>query len=356
MIVIEVLLHIIPPFDRFVTYYEAEARYRNEGPNKEYTYIGNDVGRISDFKVHIKNNSLGFRDSEHIFSKKANTYRILILGDSQVEAIQVDLPQTFFKILEKKFNNERFQVEIIALSRSGYGPKEAVDLYENIGRKYNPDIVVWSFTNNNDIQDSYREFGRIIRARKLEELGKIPEFLEFSKIASYLYTREWKHKEIPSAELRDTTLFNGEFSYINEINNWDQIVFLKRWPPIFEKAWDSFKNYYQELIEKVHSDGKTLITISSSGATPYFLLKSNKNIDWDLDKPDRLVKELSEDNSVEFISMKSVYDSFIKKTGKDVVFGYDGHLNEEGHELVAKILYPEIKYYLLQQNNPIVLE
>lgn len=356
LIVIEVLLHIIPPFDRFVTYYEAEARSRNEGPNKEYTYTGNNIGMISEFKVHIKNNSLGFHDSGHIFSKKANIHRVLILGDSQVEAIQVDLSKTFFKILEKKFNNEGFHVEVIALGKSGYGPKEALDLYENIGRKYNPDIVIWSFTNNNDIQDSYREFGRIIRDRKLEGLPEIPDFLKFSKIATYLYTRKWISKDKPSLELTETTFFKGEFSYINEINNWDQIVFLKRWPPVFEEAWNSFKKYYLELIEKVRNDGKILITISSSGAYPYFLLNSNENIDWDFDKPNYLVEELSKENSVRFLSMKSTYDSFIKKTSKDVVFGYDGHLNEAGHELVAKIMYSEIKNFLTQQNNPMVLK
>ncbi len=356
LIVVEILLHVIPPYDRFITYYDAEARSRNEGADKEYTYIGNSIGMISEFKVRVKNNSLGFHDSEHSFSKKADTYRILVLGDSQVEAIQVDLSKTFFKILEKKFNNERFRVEVIALGKSGNGPKEALDLYENIGRKYNPDIVIWSFINNNDIQDSYREFGRLISERKLEELPDIPDFLKFSKIASYLYTRKWINEDKSSTQLTDTTFFRGEFFYINEINNWDQIVFLKHWPPIFEQAWDSFTKYYLDLIEKVSNDGKILITISASGAYPYFLLKSNENIDWDFDKPNRLVKELANESSVRFISMKSTYDLFIKKTSKDVVFQYDGHLNEAGHKLVAKILYPEIKNYLTPQNNPMVLE
>src|SRR4030067_793449 len=350
IIIVEVLLHVVPPFDRFVTYYDAETRDRIKGANEEYTYVGNDIGMISEFKVHIKNNSQGFHDSEHIFSKKANTYRILVLGDSQVKAVEVDLPKTFFKILERKFNKEGFQVEVIALGKSGFGPKEAVDLYENIGRKYNPDIVIWSFTNNNDIQDSYREFKKIITKRNLQGLSEIPDFLKFSKIATYLYTREWRDGNKSSNGLTDTTFFKGEFSYINEIDNWNQIVFLERWPPIFEQAWNSFKKYYLELIEKVHNDGKELITISSSGAYPYFLLKRNGNLDWDFDKPNRLVEKLSNENSVRFLSMKSTYDSFKKKRAKDVVFHYDGHLDEEGHILLAEVLYPPIKDFLINRS------
>jgi hypothetical protein len=353
LIIAECLLHIIPPFDRFITYYDAGARIRNIGPYKEYTYIGNVVGRISEFKVHIKNNSLGFHDTEHTFLNNANNYRILILGDSQVEAIQVDLPKTFFKILEKKLNNEGFRTEVIALGTSGYGPKDAVDLYVNIGRKYNPDMVIWSFTNNNDVQDSYREFEDRIWKRNLEALPEIPDFLKISKIATYLYTRKWIG-ENSSAELPDTTFFKGEFSYINEIDNWEQIVFLKHWPPIFVQAWDSLKNYYLELIEKIHNDGKILLTISSTGAYPYFLLDRNKNIEWDFNKPNRLVEEISNENSVNFLPMKSIFDSFIEKNHKDVTFVYDGHLNEAGHRLVAETLYSEIKELLIRRNNNFV--
>ena len=191
LVLIEVLLHIIPPFDRFITYADAEIRGENDFPNGEYTYVGNNIGMISKFKVHVKNNSLGFHDKEYSFIKKPGVKRIIVLGDSQVEAVQVDLSGTFHKILEKKLNNDGFNVEVIALGKSGYGVKEAIDLYENIGKKYDPDIVIWSFTNNNDIQDTDRKFGRIIVDRKLKDLAAIPDFLKFSKIATYLYTREW---------------------------------------------------------------------------------------------------------------------------------------------------------------------
>ena len=350
LVLIEALLHIIPPFDRFITYADAEIRGENDFPNGEYTYVGNNIGMISKFKVHVKNNSLGFHDKEYSFIKKPGVKRIIVLGDSQVEAVQVDLSGTFHKILEKKLNNDGFNVEVIALGKSGYGIKEAIDLYENIGKKYDPDIVIWSFTNNNDIQDTDRKFGRIIVDRKLKDLAAIPDFLKFSKIATYLYTREWIFQNSSPTEFVDTTIFNGEFSYINGISNWDQIVFLKYWPPLFNQIRDSFSKYYLDFIEKVHSDGKILITISSSGAYPFFLLKSNENIEWDFDKPNRIVEELSNKNSVRFLSMKSTYDLYIKKTARDVVFPFDGHLNEIGHELVAEAMYPEIKHLLNSGN------
>jgi hypothetical protein len=355
LIVTEFLLHIIPPFDRFITYYNAGVRIRNEGANKEYTYIGNNIGTISEFKVYINYNSLGFHDSEHIFPKKENVFRILVLGDSQVEAIQVDLPKTFFKLLEERINNKGFQAEVIALGKSGYGPKEALDLYQNIGRKYDPDLIIWSYTINNDIQDSYPEFQKIIRDRNINDISGIPDFLKFSKIATYLYTRKWIQKNNSSSGHTDT-IFSGEFSYINEIGNWDDIVFLKRWPPVFEQVWKSFEKYYLNLIEKIHNDGKKLITISTSGAYPYYLYRTNGNLEWDFDKPNRLVEELSKKNLVKFLSMKTKYDFFIKQTGENVAFSNDGHLNEAGHRLVAEALHLEIKQFLRNRDNNFATE
>ena len=353
IVVFEGLLHIVPPFDRYVTYEDAEIRGKNDEPNAEYTYIGNNIGMISPFKVHVKNNSLGFHDKEYSFYKKPGTKRILILGDSQVEAIQVAISKTFHKILEKELNEDGYNVEVIALGKSGYGIKEAIDTYENIGKKYNPDIVIWAFLMNNDIQDTDRKFGKLIRNRELSDIPDIPDFLKFSKIATFLYTysRKADFQRITQSRLQDTTIFSGKFSYINKIENWDYIPFLKKWSPIFSQIWDSFAKYYIDFINKVHSDGRILITVSISGVYPYFLLKSNPDIDWDFNKPNRLVEELSKENSVEFLSMKSVYESYSNKTGKSVTFGNDGHLDEAGHRLMAGVLYKEIIKYLTLRSN-----
>mgnify|MGYP001198965912 CR=1 FL=1 len=53
----------------------------------------------------IKINSAGLRDREHSKIKPENTFRIVILGDSQAEAMGVTLENTFWAIMEKKLNN-----------------------------------------------------------------------------------------------------------------------------------------------------------------------------------------------------------------------------------------------------------
>ncbi|MBA3965437.1 MAG: hypothetical protein H0X47_06640 [Nitrospirales bacterium] len=49
-------------------------------------------------------NSHGFRDYERTYEKPKDTFRILIFGDSYVEALQVPLEESFPALLEQKLN------------------------------------------------------------------------------------------------------------------------------------------------------------------------------------------------------------------------------------------------------------
>ena len=48
--------------------------------------------------------SWGFLDAEHVVAKPANTRRILVLGDSFVEAAQVAIEQKFTQRLQKRLS------------------------------------------------------------------------------------------------------------------------------------------------------------------------------------------------------------------------------------------------------------
>jgi hypothetical protein len=50
----------------------------------------------------VTTNSVGLRDVEHALSKPPGTYRIVVLGDSLSEAIQVDREKTFWAELQRE--------------------------------------------------------------------------------------------------------------------------------------------------------------------------------------------------------------------------------------------------------------
>jgi hypothetical protein len=118
--------------------------------------------------TYITINSDGLRDIEHATAKPADTFRIAIIGDSYSEALQVNIDETFWKILEQKLNGcantagafRGKKIEVINFGVSGYGTAQEFLTLRERAWKYSPDLVLLAVTTNNDITDNYRAFKR----------------------------------------------------------------------------------------------------------------------------------------------------------------------------------------------------
>lgn len=105
-------------------------------------------------------NSDGFRDVEQTIAKPADTYRIAVLGDSYVEALQVESSERFTEFLSAGLNQcGAFdkKVEILTFGVSGYGTAQELLMLREKVWKYSPDLVMLVVTTNNDIADNLRE-------------------------------------------------------------------------------------------------------------------------------------------------------------------------------------------------------
>jgi hypothetical protein len=109
-----------------------------------------------EFRVPVRINSAGWRDVEHALVKPAGVYRIVILGDSFIEAMQVPLQDTVGRRLEQELNQlpGGVRYEVISLGVSGYGTASELLAYRDIGRLYSPDLVLLAFYPGNDIHNN----------------------------------------------------------------------------------------------------------------------------------------------------------------------------------------------------------
>lgn len=118
-------------------------------PGSEYWFF-----KENDHAITGRINALGWRDRERTRAKPAGVTRIAVLGDSYVEAFQVELDSTFVSVAERALNRhagERY--EFMNFGRSGMSPADELLVLERDVLPCDPDIVVLLVTPHNDIAD-----------------------------------------------------------------------------------------------------------------------------------------------------------------------------------------------------------
>ena len=118
--------------------------------------------------VDVTYNTKGYRDVEHTFEKPDGVFRILVLGDSFMEAYSVELKESFSRQLEKLIRKAGCVVEVINLGVGGYGTLQEYLVLEEIGRKYSPDLVLLGFYVQNDVRNNSLELESILKGDKMK--------------------------------------------------------------------------------------------------------------------------------------------------------------------------------------------
>ncbi len=101
-------------------------------------------------------NSQGMHDQNHPLKKEANVFRILMLGDSMVEAIEVAENETSHQVLEDTLNaraSAGIEFEVLNAGIFAWGPPQALEYYRVEGKSYKPDLVLAVWFPGNDLLD-----------------------------------------------------------------------------------------------------------------------------------------------------------------------------------------------------------
>ncbi|MCB0168118.1 MAG: SGNH/GDSL hydrolase family protein, partial [Anaerolineae bacterium] len=147
LLVLELGLHLVIRPD--TTRFSAATGWR--GRANEFKLLDTD-GYNHPFQL----NSLGMHDTEHPFTKPANTYRILMLGDSFTEARQVTEPETAHQVLEDRLNaaSQGQHYSVISAGVPAWGTGQQLLYYRSEGRHFQPDLVLLMFYIGNDLNDN----------------------------------------------------------------------------------------------------------------------------------------------------------------------------------------------------------
>lgn len=122
--------------------------------------------------VTVTYNSQGQHDLEHEVNKPDRVFRILILGDSFMEAYSVELEDAFHRRVEKLARAAGANVEVINLGVAGYGTLQEYLAFREKGQFYKPDLVLLGFFPANDIMNNSAELESMLGPARAQMLAR----------------------------------------------------------------------------------------------------------------------------------------------------------------------------------------
>ncbi len=104
------------------------------------------------FDVQVSINSRGLRDAETTLEKPDGIRRVVVIGDSFAWGYGVEQAETFSSLLESALP----ATEVINGGVSGYSTDQALLWLRREGLRYDPDVVVYALSGNDDAMNHMR--------------------------------------------------------------------------------------------------------------------------------------------------------------------------------------------------------
>ena len=150
LVLLEIGVRVLAPQPLFV-YRFSPATWYEPTPGGSFVYPR------EEFRQEVRYNEHGLRDRSVTLEKPPGTRRIVVIGDSYTEGLEVGLDETMCKRLEVLLNGaDRGPVEVLNLGVSGFSPVQSLRRLLDLGLRFEPDQVVL-LASQNDFDDNLRQ-------------------------------------------------------------------------------------------------------------------------------------------------------------------------------------------------------
>jgi len=349
-------------------------------PSKGFTYIPHSYYRhTKEGYSEGRFNSHGFRDYERTYEKPPGVFRILVLGDSYIEALQVQLEDSFTALLEKSLiaqgSSTRF--EVIGLGESGFGTADEYLRYLNFGVAYHPDLVILAFTTGNDFRNNskalnregisfYYEFDErhnLVLDRSLidayeksmtypkqlfQELKTKSHLLALVSERVYLLRRQLLEASLAQVQ-KGESAGGGNLRRLDVFS--DLNIYQSDLPPLWKEAVEITKGIIVKFKRSVEQNGSKFLLISLSNAEQVHFevgteLEKQYQTKLDYEQADRFLQECAIEHNMQFLKLTPPFREYHRRTGEYLHgFGtsHQGHWNRAGHRLAAQLTFEFLK-------------
>lgn len=278
----------------------------HSGPNQEGIYR-----KGSEIAAKYSINEQGWNSIHKTYAIEKNNPRIIVIGDSYVDALQVDVDKSFVSIMQQEFNHF-FPVEVFGM---GYY-SSPLSQYLSVMRdaiRYSPDLIVVSIIHNdfdeslvkNKDQPYFLQFDKInnefIPRKPQNTLSKVKRILSKSATVRFIYLNLQVNRLFQKSN--DNVNDNVEANVDTRILDEDYVN-------------NELRPMAHHIFQKMQSlalanDIKLLFIMDASRERIY---KNNP----DLNSLNKMVYSLTEDMGIDFIDLTALFKDDFSKNKKKI--------------------------------------
>jgi len=329
-----------------------------------------------EFLVPVQINGAGWRDVEHAYAKPAGTFRILIVGDSFVEAMHVPLEATFPRLLETELNQDAkgAHIEVVSTGVSGYGTAGELLLFEQEGKRYQPDLVVLAFYPGNDVKNNsptledtlkpvYGADGSLQKVVSTEPHKKKPHGWRglIARSAAYHYFRQvllLRHPQLAQRLVhfgllkRDAVKTAPQNAGIPA----DYGIYATVPSPQWQEAWQHTEALLARFQQAVNASGaRFMVAVLSSRDQVYpkwwqEIISAHPAMQgqqWNLDEPQHRVEAWCGAHDVPWVALTPAFREAAAHDDAPLHYHHDGHFTAAGHRVAASVLKNHLEQHRL---------
>jgi hypothetical protein len=350
------------------SYLTRDPRYGHYHPASYSGWIKRD-----EYVVQIRTNAERQRGPAVPFEKAPGTFRILVLGDSFVEAAQVAEHERFIARLQALLNagGGPVKYELIDGGCGGWGAVQELLYLQEEGPRYKPDLVLLAFFTGNDVANNSYELeleGNVNAALKPyfeREAGGQLTLLEpdppaptlGERVGFFLRERSALYNVVESGVLQKLSLDDLWASWRDldasvELTIREAEVFKTRLDPRWRAAWAMTDTLLGRISTEAGAQGARLgivIVPTRAQVLPDAwrdLTGSNEGRDRAFDpmQPNNLLSGIAGRISTPLLDLTPRFREVGRARGAaPLYFARDQHWTEAGHELAARTMADWLK-------------
>lgn len=311
----------------------------------------------------IEYNSQGFRGPEVAYDKPDDVYRILIIGDSFIEAREVTYDDTIYAGMNTLLADARTpdgrRFEVFGVGATGWGTLQAYLYYHHEGYRFSPDLVIHTFYINdiadNNPQHFYSDRNidfaigdnsvQVIRDGVSAEtqsnsdpasrwLDSLPVSIAGTNTVALIRQVIAPPREVVTLAGGQTQIHPQNYIYVSQ-------------PDIdgYPEGWRRTQRAYEIWAHEAAANGTQLMVLNIdigvariTEISTYFADQQQGWI-WDVDLPQRRLTDILQPLNVPLINTRPVYEAYgesVNQRPYDALFiPGDGHWNATGHRITA---------------------